>query len=413
MTPRIPDEELEHTIEIWRKNGKNQTHTAAELNISRGTLQHRLKLAAQRGLLVNEPPAMPGYRITRLSTQEDADGEVLKRYIQQKPEPGDEFEIPPGHIIKGESALVDPSGRVIQKWVKTKIGELDPIQLGENLKKLFEGYEPCANPILMPKAIFEEDLLTLLPCNDWHIGLYAWGKETEANWDLALAEKVIGEAVVDTLNRTVPSGTCVVLVGGDLLHADNSENKTAKSGNVLQVDGRYQKVMGVATRMLVKTVESALYRHKKVVVRVLPGNHDEHSAVAVAYFMAAWFRNEPRVTVDLDPSLFWWYRFGNVLLGATHGHTVKATKMPEIMAHRRAKDWGETRHRFVHCFHVHHKERLATEGAGVVTEIHQAPVPQDAWHFGAGFLSGRSIKAITYHRQFGWRGDVNTPIMDG
>jgi len=218
--------------------------------------------------------------------------------------------------------------------------------------------------------------------------------------------------VEDTLARSTASGHCIVLGGGDLLHADNSENKTARSGNVLQVDGRYQKVVGVATKLMVRTTEAALRRHGRVTVRILPGNHDEHSAVAVAYFLAAWFRNEPRVTVDLDPSLFFWFRFGTVLLGATHGHTVKAKDMASIMAHRRAKDWGETKFRFIHCFHVHHREVLATEGKGVITEVHQAPIPQDAWHFGAGFLSGRSIKAITYHERLGWYGDVITPIQD-
>ncbi len=117
--------------------------------------------------------------------------------------------------------------------------------------------------------------------------------------------------------------------------------------------------------------------------------------MAVAYFLKAWFRKQRRVRVDLDPSLFWWFRWGDVLLGATHGHTVKAEKMAGIMAHRRAADWGVTRHRYVHTFHLHHTAKIATEGEGVITEVHRSPVPQDAWHFGSGFLSGRSIPIIT------------------
>ena len=62
--------------------------------------------------------------------------------------------------------------------------------------------------------------------------------------------------------------------------------------------------------------------HKRVRVRILKGNHDEHAAVAVAYFLLGYYRNEPRVTVDVDPSLFWWHRFGRVLLGATHGRAI-------------------------------------------------------------------------------------------
>jgi hypothetical protein len=181
---------------------------------------------------------------------------------------------------------------------------------------------------------------------------------------------------------------------------------------VLDVDGRYQKGLLVASRLMVRTADAALRHHKRVTIRILPGNHDEHSSVAIAYFLLAWYRNEPRVTVDVDPSLFFWFRFGQVLIGATHGHTVKIAQMPGIMAHRRAADWGATKFRVVHGFHLHHSAKIATEGNGVICEIHQAPIPQDSWHFGSGFLSGRSLQAITYHRDYGEISRVRTAILD-
>lgn len=404
-TPPLSDEVLRERVTAYEGHQRNATHAATALGVSRGALQDSLRAAASRGLMLDHPPAMPGFRISQVT-----DGPNGKS-IQQKPEHGGAFEVPKGHVVKGVSALLNADGGEVLKWVKTKEGEFDPLAIAEGLKTAFADYAPCATPVPAP-AVTASSLLTLLPCNDWHIGMFGWNKEVGIDWDLKIAEDTIGRAVEDTVSRSQASGHCIVLGGGDLLHADNSENKTAKSGNVLQVDGRYQKVVGVATKLMVRTIEACLRRHGRVTVRILPGNHDEHSAVAVAYFLSAWFRNEPRVTVDLDPSLFFWFRFGTVLLGATHGHTVKAKDMASIMAHRRAKDWGETTHRFVHCFHVHHREVLATEGKGVITEVHQAPIPQDAWHFGAGFLSGRSIKAITYHERLGWYGDVVTPIQD-
>ncbi|AIQ91374.1 protein of unassigned function [Methylobacterium oryzae CBMB20] len=86
--------------------------------------------------------------------------------------------------------------------------------------------------------------------------------------------------------------------------------------------------------------------------------------------------------------------------------------MAGIMAHRRAADWGVTRHRYVHTFHLHHTAKIATEGEGLITEVHRSPVPQDAWHFGSGFLSGRSIPIITYHRRRGEYGRSVVPIDD-
>jgi len=93
--------------------------------------------------------------------------------------------------------------------------------------------------------------------------------------------------------------------------------------------------------------------------------------------------------------------FGKVLLGSTHGHTVKPERMPNIMASRRAEDWGATLFRYVHTFHLHHSAKRADEDNGVISEIHQAPIPSAAWHAGAGYLSGRSLQAILYHRNYG------------
>jgi hypothetical protein len=400
----LTTEELQEAVDAFRAH-PSKTAAAEALGLERKTFTGRLKVAAERGMLLDEPPAMPGFRITRVN-----DGPHGKS-IEQKPEHGEQFQAPKGHTIKGVSALVDGDGREIVKWVKTKEGVLDPLEVAEQLKKSFDGFKPIV-PLIPEPISPEEDLLTVIPCNDWHLGMFCWGEEVGENWDLKIAEERIGQAIEDTIARSPSSSEAIVLVGGDLLHADNKDNQTSKSKNQLDVDGRYQKVIDSATRLMVQTTNAALRRHGHVTVRVLPGNHDEHSAVAVTYFLKAWYRNEPRVTVDADPSLFFWYRFGQVLIGSTHGHTVKIKKMPAIMANRRAVDWGATSFRYVHGFHLHHAEKIQDTDSGCICEIHEAPIPQDAWHYGAGFLSGRSLQAITYHRQFGETGRVRVAMLD-
>jgi hypothetical protein len=39
------------------------------------------------------------------------------------------------------------------------------------------------------------ELLTLIPLADWHVGMFAWHRESSENWDLKIAERTIGEAV--------------------------------------------------------------------------------------------------------------------------------------------------------------------------------------------------------------------------
>jgi hypothetical protein len=396
-------------VKLVEKHGSISA-AARSLGLSRTTMQHRYHAAARLGLLGTKP-VMPGFEIAKVSSKLDENGNVVQEHVQQRLARGGEFELPPGHIVKGVSALVDADGRTVQTWFKTREGEVDPLAIAEALKVAFKDYKPAARVAPLKIAV-SKDLMTVVPVNDWHVGMFAWGKEVGTNWDLKIAEDTIGPAVEDTIARSPASEECILLGGGDLLHSDNSENQTSRSGNNLDVDGRYPKVVEVATRLMVRTVDAALRRHRKIVVRVLPGNHDEHSAVAVAYFLKAWYRADPRVEVDTDPSLFFWHRFGSVLIGATHGHTVKIKDMPSIMAHRRAEDWGATKYRYVHGFHLHHSAKVATEGNGVIAEVHQAPIPQDAWHWGSGYLSGRSMQAITYHREYGEIGRVRTAILD-
>lgn len=397
----LPIEELRRRADAYLEHG-TLVKAAAALGIGKSALAQSVKRAAEAGLLGTEP-VLPGFRISRISNTPSG------TFIQQAPERGEKLAIPNGHVVKGVSALVDGEGRVIQQWQKTAV-EHSPVDIAAVLKEAFHDVQP-AEPIAAPTHVYD-DLLTLTPLADWHIGLFSWHRETDTNWDLKIAESVIGSAIEDLISRTPPSANAIILGGGDLLHSDNNENKTARSGNVLQVDGRYQKVLMTACRLVVRSIDASLKRHGHVTVRILPGNHDEHASVAVAYFLLAWYRNEPRVTVDVDPSLFFWFRFGKVMIGATHGHTVKLKDMVSIMAHRRAEDWGATRHRFVHGFHIHHSSKFASEGGGVISESHQTPTPQDAWHFGSGFLSGRSMQSISYHKEYGEVSRVRVAMMD-
>lgn len=405
----ISDDVLEATVAAFRAAGGDKAATGRVMGLPRETVRDRLKTAAERGLLGTQP-VLEGFRLTKTTAVTNQDGDVVREFIQQRPEAGPEFAVPEGHSVKGISALVDAEGRVLNQWIKTREAP-SALDLAETLKTAFSDFKPAAKPAKCP-AVVDLYLLNLIPCNDWHVNMLAWGRETGTNWDLPIAERVIGDGIVDAIDRTPKAGLGIVLGGGDLTHADNNENRTSKSNNVLDCDGRHQKGLEVATRLMVRTVDAALRRNREVIVRILPGNHDEHTSAAVSYFLLAWYRNEPRVTVDCDASLFFWHRFGQVMIGATHGHTVKLANMPSIMAHRRAEDWGATKFRYIHGFHIHHSSKIATEGNGCICESHQAPIPQDAWHYGAGFLSGRSLQTITYHSRLGEISRVRVAMLD-
>jgi hypothetical protein len=291
-------------------------------------------------------------------------------------------------------------------WVKTKEGSYHvkrdvAVDTIAAIKEHFADYKPKPAPKVARPKHTDADTLTLYPLADLHLGLLAWGKESERDWDLPIAIEAYQNAMQKVADASPASERAIILGGGDLLHSDNYKPLTPVSGNFLDVDSRFPKIMRAAIDLLVFQIDNAARKHTDVTVRILPGNHDITAAIAVSYALDAWFRNDDRITIDCDPGLFWFFPFDGTLLGATHGHAAKVTDMPLIMANRMPDAWAASRHRFIHTFHVHHKSRFVHEGGGVIAETHQSPVAQDAYHYGKGYLSGRSMQSITYHREHG------------
>lgn len=315
------------------------------------------------------------------------------------------------HLPPGSSTLVKvPDSEIALQWLRTPKEARTGEEVAEHIKSIFSDFTFVAPPVPAPGQT-NGDCVSLFNLPDLHLGLYGYGKEVGENWDLKKADRVYRRSFTDLVSMTPHNDTAIVLAGGDQMHSDNSDNKTARSGHSLDVDGRYERVLQVTCELFLHFILTVLQTHENVIVRVLKGNHDHHAAAALAYFLLASFRDNPRVTVDVSPSLFWVYQFGKVMLAATHGHTVTPQKMPGIMAARWPEIWGKTQFRYAHTFHVHHQSKFVHEDGGVIVETHHSPAPQDSYNYGHGYLSGRSLSSIVYHKKYGKFGGATRPIL--
>jgi hypothetical protein len=306
----------------------------------------------------------------------------------------------PGFRVKGTSTLYDADGALKQQWVKT---ERDAKQAEEAIRE-FVRYltEDCRAmaPLLPMPDYTDEDLLAVYPMGDPHFGMYAWASETGDDFDLNIAERLTCEAI-DRLVASGPAAATALLLNlGDFFHADNGKNQTPESGHSLDVDTRHGKVLQVGLRALRHCILRMLQKHKKVIVKCNRGNHDPESSYALALCLWAYFENEPRVEIDLSPSLYWYMRFGKVLVGSHHGHGAKASDLGLVMAADRPADWGRTEYRYWYCGHIHHKF-VDKEQPGVMVETFRTLAPRDAWHAGKGYRAGRDMNLIILHREYG------------
>lgn len=308
------------------------------------------------------------------------------------------FAAPAGMEIRGVSTYYNKDGEVRGEWVKSyKTDE-------ERLQWLLQAVTDSCAPLeraatIEPRGRANSDLMTLYPMGDPHIGMYAWAEETGANFDLEVAEANLVEATRRLVRCAPPSETALIVNLGDFFHADNKENRTMRSGAVLDVDTRWAKVLRIGLRAMRTCIESALRKHQRVEVINEIGNHDEHTSQALTLALSMLYEKNPRVSFDQSPAKFHYRTFHRNLIGVTHGDTVKPEQLGPIMAADRPEDWGTTKHRFWLCGHVHHRRLFELPGCTV--ESFRTLAGPDAWTAASGYRSGRDMQAIVLHKDHG------------
>lgn len=351
-------------VEVRSRHATTQA-AADELGIARQTLQHRLNLAARRGLAPGhfENGTAPGYLMGKVTVQRNAHGDIERTWERQSP---------------------------------------DAAEARQALEKVIEDMlEPVRGlaPLTPPPAAVSDNLLSVYPIGDQHHGMYAEATQTGSEYNTDISADLLTTHIDFLCSSAPPSGTALLLDVGDFHHANDSNNETPQSKHAMHVTATYGKVMYSGAMMLVNATRRLLEKHGKVIVWIMPGNHNPDAAFATALAISFYFHNEPRVEVDLGNSAFKYLRFGKNLIASHHGDGPKFSNLPLIMAVDRPQDWAETEYRVWHCGHVHHK--TVKEEPGVDVETHRTLAPSNAWDHKKGYRSKREMQRIDYHVEMG------------
>lgn len=371
-----------------RQDGMSMAQIAVVVDMPVSTVKDICKRAAREGQLGTKP-VLDGFEITKITTKQD-DG----TYVTQQPAHDDEvLELPEGHILERTTLKVGPS------WYKTKLSP--GVQTKADLIEMLSEYRGKSEFSPRPSTVFDDALVTVYPTSDLHLGMLAWGRETGTPWDLAIARETVLGSMADLVGGAPRSKTAILVDLGDGTHTNSQSNETPRGHHQLDVDGRFPKVGKEAMRLRVDMIELALRKHERVIYRGLPGNHDPEVAQMIAIAMALLFENNPRVTVDDDPSDFWFYEHGVVMLCANHGHRTKPEKLPGVMAAYRPEMWGRTKVKQAFSGHVHHTR--SGEDMSARWETLRTVAPRDAYAHQHGYSAGRELIALTYHNERGLR----------
>jgi hypothetical protein len=360
-TPPIDPTLLQEAIDLWREHGKSVRKAADASGLNYYTYASRLEKAKKLGMHLD-----PAVRDSMSAVNTGMVPALV--WAKTKSQDGTSY-----------STLLKPE-------------QDTPDSIADRLRTALEGMEP-ALPISAPEQTLA-NLLTVYPLADVHAGMRAWGKETGEDYDTDIATNRVREWVGRAVEASPASETAVILGLGDLLHADDQQNMTPRSKHVLDVDTRHFKTLDVTIQALAYGIEYAAQKHARVIVRILPGNHDITAYMAIMFALHERYRENPRIEVQKIPGEFFVMRHGNCLVAAHHGHGAKPERMVMFLADEHAEDWGKTRHRFLFTGHLHHL-KMADIG-GVQWMQLRAITAKDAYAAGNAYSARASLEAITF-----------------
>lgn len=306
--------------------------------------------------------------------------------------------VAPGFVAKGHSTLYDGGGKPVLQWVKTTRDRAWQEQI---IREAIDAMMASVPRERAAKVQIQtsESLCNVITLTDVHVGAYAWGKETGADWDLSIAEATVIGAVRHLLDASPAAKTGLLAQIGDFLHQDGLAAVTPTSGHNLDADSRFSKVVQVAVRVLRECVRMMLERHDEVILLIGEGNHDIASSVWMRRMFALLFEHEPRVKVIDSELPYYCHQHGKTMLGWHHGHLKKLDQLPLLFAAQFPAVWGAAARRYIHTGHLHHKHEKEHNGVTVIQ--HPTIAARDAYAARGGWIADREMTAITYSDRFG------------
>jgi hypothetical protein len=299
-------------------------------------------------------------------------------------------------------------------WLKDKDGASifirninEVVSFGEMRKDLvaeLKKYSPSFKKIER-KPVTDPHLLIIDP-SDIHVNKKATQEETDGEYNSEIAVKRVKDAINGILQKAAgfPLDKIVLAIGNDVLNVDN-KNNTTTSGTPQDVSNRWYEGFRIAKQMYVDIIETLLPYADVEVVHIM-SNHDYVSGWMLADSVYSWFRNCKNITFNLDVKHRKYFKWGNNLIGLSHGDKFKSADAPLLMANEAPKLWAETHYRYFLLHHIHHHVKVKFQSGkdyqGVTVQHLRSPSPADLWHFDSGYTHAKqAIEAFIHHKEDG------------
>lgn len=271
------------------------------------------------------------------------------------------------------------SSRIVVKPKKSNLPTFD--EIAEQFKTL-AAHSP--KPPKVEPLCCNTNLMREINIADLHLGKLAWAPECGQTYNSEMAAqrfRTIIEKECERIRRD-PVEEILFVWTHDFFNSDGKSNTTT-AGTAQDNDMFWQEMFMVGCRLLTEAIEK-LSTLAPVKTFLIASNHCQQAEFYAINYLDAWFRNNPRVTVALNCQPRYYYRYGNNLIGFSHGSFETKKNLKHLMAYEGKEYWSSTTYREFHLGH-YHSEQTEEEG-GIVYRWLPSMTTPDSWHKGCGFV---------------------------
>lgn len=314
-----------------------------------------------------------------------------------------------------DEASFDPSDNWSYGWLKTKDASIfirNPHseyrvpfdELRNDFINEMKSHAPNFNKI--KRGEIKDPHLLVIDIADLHIGKLATHSETgdAYNNELALQRAIDGVSGILEKAGGFPIDKILFVIGNDVLHTDTPRNTTTK-GTHQDVDGIWYENFVLARKLYTQIIE-ALVEVSDVHVVHCPSNHDYVTGFMLADSVSCFFSKSENVTFDVSMAHRKYFKYGDNLIGLSHGDGSKMEQLPLLMANESKVLWSETSFRYIYLHHFHSKDywkfRSGKDYHGVTVEYLRSPSGSDSWHHIHGFQhSPKAVEGFIHSKEYG------------
>lgn len=306
--------------------------------------------------------------------------------------------VPDGFHLKGTSTLYGDDGVKKLQWVKSNIDHERQLEIMKEAVQAFCDDLPKAKPSpQIPSK--NKDLVNQYTITDYHLGMLSWPDETGEDWNTDIAEEMLVDWFRYGITHSPDAHQAIFAQIGDFLHWDGMEAVTPTNKHILDADTRFQHIVRVTIRVFRRVIGLLLEKYPKVHIVMADANHDPASGCWLREMFHSFYSEDRRITVDNSADSYYCFEHGLTGLAYHHGHKRKPGNIDTVIASKFREMFGRTKYVYTHTGHLHHDKVIETNLMKI--EQHETLSAKDAYASRGGYMSNRSAKVITYHKEYG------------